>query len=293
MTAPPSQPGVLAPLPLFARYLTLQLQHGDASAALRRFEGVVPAEDAVLGFGAAFLAAAGANIPDMRPFPLLPGALVDLPHTPASVWIWIRGDEPGDLVHATRRWQQIAGDGFATTSVVDGFQWRDSRDLSGYVDGTENPTGEAAARCAIADGPAGLGGSSFVAVQRWRHDFAALERMSQQERDESVGRRLADNAELFDAPASAHVKRTAQEGFEPEAFILRRSMPWSDPTGAGLQFVAFGRSLDAFDAQLRRMSGAEDGVVDALFRFTRPESGATFWVPPVTASGALDLSAAG
>jgi porphyrinogen peroxidase len=66
-------------------------------------------------------------------------------------------------------------------------------------------------------------------------------------------------------------------------------MPWNDGARAGLVFVAFGRSLDAYEAQLRRMVGEEDGIVDALFGFTRPVSGAYFWCPPVK-RGRLDLS---
>ena len=57
-------------------------------------------------------------------------------------------------------------------------------------------------------------------------------------------------------------------------------------------FVAFGHSLDAFEAQLRRMVGAEDGITDALFRFTWPVTGAYFWCPPM-ANGWLDLRARG
>jgi len=57
-------------------------------------------------------------------------------------------------------------------------------------------------------------------------------------------------------------------------------------------FTAFGHSFDAFEALLRRMSGAEDGVVDALFSFTQPETGAYFWCPPMH-HGQLDLSAVG
>jgi len=84
----------------------------------------------------------------------------------------------------------------------------------------------------------------------------------------------------------------AQESFQPEAFVLRRSMPWADATNEGLVFVAFGKSFNAFDALLRRMVGAEDGVTDALFSFTRPISGSYFWCPPV-ANGRLDLTALG
>jgi putative iron-dependent peroxidase len=69
-------------------------------------------------------------------------------------------------------------------------------------------------------------------------------------------------------------------------------MPWADAHGCGLVFVAFGRSFDAFEAQLQRMIGAEDDIVDALFGFTRPVGGAYFWCPPMHA-GRLDLRALG
>jgi putative iron-dependent peroxidase len=86
------------------------------------------------------------------------------------------------------------------------------------------------------------------------------------------------------------VKRTAQESFDPEAFVVRRSMPWAEGVRAGLVFVAFGRSFDAFEAQMRRTAGEDDGIVDALFRFTRPLTSAYFWCPPVR-NGQLDLRA--
>ncbi len=287
-----AQPGILAPLPPVARFLRLDFRGEDARAALQGLAGTGLGDDTVIGFGDAFLRAAGADVPGMRPFPRFEGAQVALPSTPSALWVWLRGTDRGDLLHAGRRWQALLGDDFSVASTTDCFVHRDSRDLSGYVDGTENPTGEDAARHGIAGGPDGVAGSSYVAVQRWRHDFAALEALSEAQRDDAVGRRRSDNVELTDAPETAHVKRTAQEDFEPEAFVLRRSMPWTDAGGAGLQFVAFGRSLDAFTAQLRRMSGAEDGVVDALFGFTRPETGATFWCPPLR-DGGLDLRAAG
>lgn len=111
-------------------------------------------------------------------------------------------------------------------------------------------------------------------------------------RNEHGGRRRSDNKELTGAPRSAHVERTAQESFSPEAFILWRSMPWTDGDAGGLNFVAFGKSFDAYEAQLKRMVGAEDGVTDALFKFTRPVSGSYFWGPPI-AKGRLDLRALG
>lgn len=171
---------------------------------------------------------------------------------------------------------------FRLVETWDGFNGS-GRDLSGYEDGTENPEGEEAVAAAIA-----ADGSSLVAVQRWEHNFNRFEAMQPEERDHCIGRRRSDNEELDDAPESAHVKRTAQESFDPEAFVVRRSMPWADASAAGLMFVAFGHSLDAFEAQMRRMVGLDDGIVDALFRFTRPLSGAYFWCPPIK-GGKLQL----
>ena len=69
-------------------------------------------------------------------------------------------------------------------------------------------------------------------------------------------------------------------------------MPWADGNEGGLVFTAFGRSFYAFEAQLRRMSGAEDGIIDALYGFTEPETGAYFWCPPLH-DGHIDLRAVG
>jgi putative iron-dependent peroxidase len=165
------------------------------------------------------------------------------------------------------------------------------RDLIGYEDGTENPEDDAAMDAAIVQGGgSGLDGSSFVAIQQWVHDLTHFASLPEPERDNIIGRRISNNEEFDDAPASAHVKRTAQESFEPEAFVLRRSMPFADESREGLMFVAFGKTLDAFGAQLRRMIGKEDGVVDALFRFSRPVSGGYYWCLPVDGQR-LDLSA--
>ena len=69
-------------------------------------------------------------------------------------------------------------------------------------------------------------------------------------------------------------------------------MPWAEGTDAGLNFVSFGKSFDAFEAVLNRMVGNEDGITDALFTFTRPITGAYYWCPPMK-DGKLDLSALG
>ena len=116
--------------------------------------------------------------------------------------------------------------------------------------------------------------------------------MTTKQRDDVIGRHIDDNEEFEEAPESAHVKRSAQESFDPQAFMLRRSLPWSEGMDGGLIFVAFGKSFDAFEAILKRMLGNEDGINDGLFEFTRPISGAYYWCPPVK-SGRLDLSSLG
>jgi putative iron-dependent peroxidase len=209
------------------------------------------------------------------------------------LWLWLRGKDRGVLFHRSRQIESLLMPNFSLDDIVDCFQFNTNLDLTGYEDGTENPKGEDAAAAAIVQGQGeGLDGSSFVAVQQWVHDLDYFESLDQDERDDTFGRRHSDNKEFDDAPSSAHVKRAAQESFTPEAFLVRRSMPWSDGVHGGLVFVAFGKSLDAYEAILRRMTGTEDGVTDALFTFTRPVNGAYYWCPPMK-KGKLDLSALG
>ena len=239
----------------------------------------------MIGLGPGLITGLGHAIGGMRPFPALSGSGLEIPVTQASLWFWLAGDDRGEIHHRAPA--------FRRARTVDGFVHRGGRDLTGYEDGTENPEGEAARAAAILVGAGqGLDGSSFVAVQQGRHDRDHFESLAEGEQDDIIGRRKKSNAEFDEAPASAHVKRTAQESFAQEAFVLRRSMPWSGSHGAGLMLVAFGHSFDVFEAQLRRMAGEEDGITDGLFRFTRPVTGSYFWCPPV-AGGKLDLRALG
>jgi len=277
-----------------ARYLSFSIEPGaKPGRAHKALVELADGDSVVVGVGQSLLRVLGGEIPGLRVFPTQFGAGLVLPSSSAALWCWLRGDDRGKLLHAGREIIAAVSSAFTLDSVIDGFQYDNGRDLTGFVDGTENPKGKKAAAAAISRGAgAGLDGSSFVAVQQWIHDFQRFEAMSAKDQDNAVGRRRSDNKELSGAPRSVHVKRTAQESFSPEAFILRRSMPWTDGAAGGLNFVAFGKSFDAFEAQLKRMVGAEDGVTDALFKFTRPVSGSYFWCPPI-AKGRLDLRALG
>lgn len=289
-----SQAGILSPVPNLSRYLEFgTVPDTDPRPVLRELAGRELGEDIVIGLGPGLVQGLGHSIEGLRMFPALSGPGCAVPSTQADLWFWVRGTDRGHIAHLGRAFARIARPAFRCDRVADGFIYDRGLDLTGYEDGTENPKGDAAAAAAIVDGagPA-LDGSSFVAVQQWVHNLDHFQSLPQDEQDNIIGRRLADNEELDDAPFSAHVKRTAQESFDPEAFVVRRSMPWADARGEGLMFVAFGKSPDAFEAQLRRMAGEEDGIIDGLFRFTRPISGSYFWCPPA-ADGRLNLAAVG
>lgn len=286
------QPAILLPVPQQARYLTYTLIPGaDPRAALRALAAQVDGDKVVAGLGLSLVSALGKNIPGLRSFPQQAAQGIDIPSTPAALWLWLRGADRGVLIKRHRQLDAMLSAAFQPDGVIDAFIHGTGRDLTGYEDGTENPKDDDAVAAAIAQQP-GIAGSSFVAVQQWLHDFSRFDAIPAAEQDLCVGRRRSDNEEIDDAPEWAHVKRTAQESFEPEAFVVRRSMPWAEGARCGLVFTAFGASFDAYEAQLKRMTGAEDGIVDALFRFTQPLTGAYFWCPPLH-GGTLDLAALG
>ncbi|MFQ5469827.1 MAG: Dyp-type peroxidase [Gammaproteobacteria bacterium] len=287
------QTGILMePVPKHARYLYLSLSaNTDYARVLQAISGISSFPRTVVGIGTQLLETYEKSIPGLTAFPRFSGANVDIPSTPRALWCWMGADDRGELIHNTLRVRSMLEPVFKIEQLVDAFQYLDNRDLSGYIDGTENPGNEEARDAAIVNGMgAGLDGSSFVAVQQWVHNLNYMSSLPQNEQDNIIGRRISDNEEIDDAPFSAHVKRTAQESFSPEAFVVRRSMPWADSSREGLIFVAFGKSFDAFEALLKRMAGVEDDIADALFQFTQPVTGSYFWCPPVI-DGKLDLSA--
>ncbi|MFZ6760170.1 Dyp-type peroxidase [Undibacterium sp. Ji50W] len=287
------QKGILQHIPAHAVYLTLNLKNDTEVVTIQQvlhtLATMTDGDTLVTGLGVSLVQVFGKKVEGLKEFQGVEGSRVRLPATPAALFCWLRQGERGALVHQLRQLLPVLAPAFELQQQVDTFRYQEGRDLSGYEDGTENPEQDAALAAAFVDGTtAGLDGSSFVAVQQWLHRFERFDAMSGDEQDNAIGRRKSDNEELEDAPESAHVKRTAQENFTPEAFMLRRSMPWSAQDKAGLFFVAFANSFTPFEVQLRRMSGAEDGIVDALFQFTQPQTGSYFWCPPML-NGKLDL----
>jgi putative iron-dependent peroxidase len=288
------QAQILAPVPRHGRFCVLDLVHCDRDprAALGNLASAVDGRT-VLGLGLPLLAKVGASVPGLRAFPSLAGPGVAVPATQGAVWCFIAGDDRGEILHRSRGLVAAAAGAFRVSESVEAFRYAEGRDLTGYVDGTENPAGDDAVAAAVMVGKSpGLDGSCFVAGQRWVHDLDAFSARSARDQDFAIGRTRVTDEEIHDAPPAAHVKRSAQEDYEPPAYMVRRSMPFIDRGEQGLYFVAYVESLDRFERVLRRMAGLDDGVVDALFTFTTPVSGGYYWCPP-RVGDRVDLRAVG
>lgn len=258
-----------------AAAVSLQWRHRGDPAALWRALRSLHQPGAVIGIGAPLADAVGVAVAGLRPFERLQRGRFTMPATQADVWALVPGRDAGQVFERADALVAALAPHAALVDTTSLFDYRQGHDLSGYKDGTENPVGDAGWAAAL-----GPDGSSHVLVQRWLHfreRFAALPPVA---RDNVVGRRLLDDEEIAEAPESAHVKRTAQEDFEPPAFMLRRSMPWGDGRRHGLLFIAYVASLDTAQAQLERMMGLEDGLQDALLAHSQAETGAYYWCPP-------------
>jgi porphyrinogen peroxidase len=290
MTSNTHQPGISLPVPALAQHLFFNLKPSAETAlarsALRQLLQASDGKRSVIGLSLRLCHELGISAPaELKAFAPPAKSKIKLPDTQSDVWIWLRSKAQDDglqqaaLLSAQRDFMHVLGDQFDLKDSVHCFRHGSGRDLTGYEDGTENPKGKRALAAGLS-----AGGSSFVAIQKWQHRWAKIEAMSERERNLAVGRVRSSNAELDTAPPSAHVKRTAQEDFTlsdgSAGFSLRRSMPWKDAQQSGLMFVSFGKNFEAFEAQLARMTGAEDGITDAMFRMSKPVSGAYFWCPP-------------
>ena len=274
------QSGILEPISDHAVFLEFDIvNQNELIRSIGNLSDSVQNSKHVVGIGSPLANILGLSIPALETFPDYSANGLTVPSTQTSLLVVLRGDNKSDLTNKSESLESLLLPAFVLVSKIFGFKHEDGRDLTGYEDGTENPTGQAAIAAAILTGAGGaMDDSSFVAVQKWLHDFSRFNAMSRVQQDDTIGRRRDTNDE-FDSPDFAHVKRTAQESFNPEAFVVRRSMPWSDTSGCGLMFVAYGCSFYAFDVQMKRMTGCESGIIDGLFRFTEPVSGGFLLVP--------------
>jgi putative iron-dependent peroxidase len=168
--------------------------------------------------------------------------------------------------------EELAGVAVETSS----WPYRHDRDLTGFIDGTENPTLIDAPEVALVpEGRPGAGGSVLL-LQKWSHDVTAWESLPVARQEQVIGRNKDDSTELEDKPADSHVARTDQDAFGK---IFRRNMPYGTVMDHGTMFVGFSSDQHVLKAMLESMAGVRGGVRDALTVYTRPLTGAYYFVP--------------
>ncbi len=219
-------------------------------------------------------------------------------HAPATqhdLWLWINGSSQ-DVVFEHTRAAAAAIDTVALLANEQvAFVHRDSRDLTGFIDGTANPSLlEAPHAALVPDGQPGAGGSHVLAM-RWVHDLDAFEALPTGDQEGIFGRTKADSIELADGakPPTAHIARVEiEDAAGVELPIYRRSVPYGTVAEHGLYFVAFSADRSRFDTMLGRMFGTgDDGLRDRLTDFSRPVSGAYYYAPPLSVLSDLPMSA--
>lgn len=283
-----SQPFILSKPLECGVSLSLALAPGaDAAKAIKRLAAAFDSRWGTIGIGEPLARALGKKVPGLTTFPAMSAPGSGVPSTQQSIWMMLAGATQGTIFGNLQKIKALLGADFVIADSMPTFH-NASHDLTGYEDGTENPKGRKAVKAAIVPAGAGLTGSSFVAVQRWAHDLDYFSSLSPAKRDAAIGRRRDTNEEIETAPKSAHVKRTTQEDFEPNGFMLRRSMSFATDKTKGLEFICYVAHLDTFERQMRRMAGLDDGIADALFQFSRPVTGGYYWCPPLS-GGRPDL----
>jgi putative iron-dependent peroxidase len=199
-----------------------------------------------------------------------------MPATQHDAVLWLSGSAY-DVVFDTAR-GAIAALGAVATLVEETTSWpyRHDRDLTGFIDGNENPTLIDAPEIAvIPDGSPGAGGTILL-LQKWSHDATAWESLPVAEQEHVIGRTKDESVELDDKPPTSHVARTDQDEFGK---IFRRNMPYGTVTDHGTMFVGFSAEQERLTTMLESMAGLTDGVRDALTRYTQPVTGAYYFVP--------------
>jgi putative iron-dependent peroxidase len=294
------QPGIFAQGTRSHYHLEYDLRPGADPAALAGCVGrlrephvTVGGANLVVGFGAdAWRRLAPDDAPpDLGPFTAIEDAAEsDGRHAPATqhdAWVWLHGTGPDVLLDMARLVTTALGPELELAAEQPCFVYRDSRDLTGFVDGTENPPVEQAAEVAVIDAGPGAGGSHVVAM-RWIHDLAAFDRLEVPAQEAVIGRTKPDSEELADKPPTAHISRVVIEEDGEELEIYRRSAPYGRVGEHGLYFVAFSAERSRFDKMLARMFGTTgDGLHDTLTDFSRPVSGSYYFAPSLQALAAL------
>jgi putative iron-dependent peroxidase len=300
---PVPQP-VLAPLTSAAIFLVVCIKpdrqsYGDVRALCADLPGIFRAVEfrrvegelsCVAGFGSdAWDKLFGKPRPaELRPFREIRSGERHAVSTPADVLFHLRAKRM-DLCFelATQIMERIRG-AVSAADETHGFRYFDDRDLLGFVDGTENPRGEAALNAALVAGEdPEFAGGCYVVIQKYLHDMSRWNALPTEEQERIIGRKKLSDIELSDAvkPSSAHSALTTIVEDGREIKILRDNMPFGKPGHGefGTYFIGYSRSPRVTEQMLENMFiGQPPGNYDRLLDFSRAVTGSLFFAPSAT-----------
>ena len=230
---------------------------------------------------------AGPRPRELHPFRELTGARHTAPATPGDLLFHIRASRM-DLCFefAAQVMKRLAG-AVEVAEEIQGFRYFDERDLIGFVDGTESPSGAAGISAAIlgADDDPDFAGGSYVIVQKYLHDMAAWNAISVEEQERVIGRSKLDDIEMPDdvKPANSHVALNTITGPDGEQRqIVRANMPFGSPGQGefGTYYIAYAATPAVTEEMLSNMFiGNPPGNTDRILDFSTALTGCLFFAP--------------
>ena len=284
------QPGILALGTSFQTYLELDLASpttsaDDLLAAVAEISGGVMTGqgcNVVVGFRPDLWRrlAPGAVGDDVHGFdePLTGPDGFAMPATQHDLLVWVAAGTRDVVFDEAMRAVRTLGALASLAEETVGWTYHDHLDLTGFVDGTENPPMGAAAEYAlVADGPGAAG--SVLLLQRWDHDALAWEGLGEAGQEHVMGRTKVTNEEIEDRSPTSHIARNDQDEVGQ---ILRRNIAYGDLRAHGTLFVGLCGRQATLHEMLRRMVGADGGGRDKLTRYTTPVTGAYYFLPAAT-----------
>ena len=206
-----------------------------------------------------------------------------MPATQHDLFLWAAGHAYDKVFDVTREAVKALASVATIVSEVAGWTYKENRDLTGFIDGTENPSLLEAPEVALIPPQSPGAGGSVVLIQKWLHDAAAFEALPVEAQEKVIGRTKDTSVELEEevrGPTS-HVSRNVIVEDGAEQHIFRRNTPFGNATEHGTMFIGFSRDQHRLARMLARMAGAEDGIRDALTLYTTAVSGAYYFVPSV------------
>lgn len=208
--------------------------------------------------------------------------------TPGDLLFHIRAQHMDLCFELTTLIMTRLGGAVSTQDEVHGFRYFDSRDLLGFVDGTENPADLAAVNATlIGKEDSAFAGGSYVIVQKYLHNLAGWNKLSTEAQEHIIGRTKLSDVELDDAikPTSAHSTLTTIKEDGKEIKILRDNMPFGEASKGefGTYFIGYSRSPRTIEQMLENMFvGRPPGNYDRILDFSTAISGSLFFVPSAT-----------